>query len=223
MKKNKATAATATAEPVETVPAEPIGANALASRLISQYRRVEATKGQFVREATAFGITMMRAEARISTAVEIGHVEKGRAIQSKNGLFVGSENRFGDWLAENCPEINYKTAMSYRALAQKMIALMGGETPEVMAALAAPDEMEISYTVGGYGSGGRGAPALPGDGDGGRGAPALPGGDVATVPEVVIKAREAIFADATSRRKLEQMYLEETIRGLDTTWTLYDP
>lgn len=162
--------------PVEVVDggaAEPIHA-----RLVYQYRRVEDCKGRFVREATAFGVMLMEAEKSFSTAVE-------KYKTSKKGRWGEGRPNSGieGWLAENCPEICYKTAMSYKALAQKAITLMGGPSPAVLAALAAPGELQVSYETAANKA-------------------------VNTVPEVVIDAREAIFADATSRRKLEQMYFD---------------
>lgn len=162
---------------------EPINA-----RLVYQYRRAESAKGQFVREATAFGAMLMEAEKDILAASFVTAVTKYKT--SKKGRWGEGRPNSGieDWLAQNCPEINYSTARSYKALAQKMVAMMGGPQPAVLAALAAPWEMRISYE--------------PEDADGPY------ADDVETVSDEVISARERLFTDATSRRKLEQMYFD---------------
>ena len=38
-----------------------------------------------------------------------------------------------EWLARNCPEINYKTAMGYKLLAEKTVRMLGGGAPAVAA------------------------------------------------------------------------------------------
>lgn len=161
--------------PVEVVPAE---ATPVHARLVYQYRRVEDCKGRFVREATAFGVMLMEAEEYFSTAVEKYKTDKkGRWGEGRPNSGIEG------WLAENCPEICYKTAMSYKALAQKVIYLMGGPSPAVLAALSAPNALQISYDT-------------------------LDDEGADTVPDEIINTRERIFADATSRRKLEQLYFD---------------
>lgn len=164
---------------------------AAAAHLTAQYRRAEGARGAFVREAVAFGAMMIQAEAALveaslyfSTAVEKYKTFKNNAKATKNGRWGEGRPNSGieDWLADHCPEIAYKTAMSYKAMAAKMIAMLGGESPEVMAALSAPHELRISY----------GADAAD---------------DVRTVPEGIIEERERLFTEATSRRKLERLWL----------------
>ena len=157
-----------------------------AAQLTAQYRRAEGARGAFVREAVAFGAMMIQAEAALveaslyfSTAVEKYKTFKNNAKATKNGRWGEGRPNSGieDWLADHCPEIAYKTAMSYKAMAAKMIAMLGGESPEVMAALSAPHELRISY------------------------------GEDGEVDASVIDARERLFTEATSRRKLERLWL----------------
>ena len=95
------------------------------------------------------------------------------------------------WLGEKCPEINYKTAMSYRMIAVRMVEMLGGATPEVFAALRAPHALNISYA-----------------GEGTEDA-----SECLTVDAEIIEKREEIFTEATSRRKLEQMYFDFMRKG----------
>ena len=80
------------------------------------------------------------------------------------------------WLAENCPEVNYNTAMGYKALAGKAAKMIGGGT-QAIAALQGRDTV-----------------AAPGT------------GEVIDVDSEIIEKREALFAEVDSPRKLEQAY-----------------
>ena len=69
------------------------------------------------------------------------------------GDFLGdTQGRAGKglqtWLAQNCPEINYNTAMGYKLLAEKTVRMLGGGAPAVAALLGRdtvtdPDGNEI--------------------------------------------------------------------------------
>ena len=53
-----------------------------------------------------------------------------------------------EWLAKHCPEINYKTAMGYKLLAEKTVRMLGGGAPAVAALIGRdtvtdPDGNEI--------------------------------------------------------------------------------
>ena len=115
--------------------------------------------------------------------VESAYAEVGR----RQGEFIRAVCAFGalldestlqSWLAENCPEINYNTAMGYRSLAMKAARMLGGGT-QAIAALQGRDTV-----------------AEPGT------------GDVIYVDAKVVKKRDELFEAADSRRKLEQMYFE---------------
>ena len=171
----------------EVVPME--ATSGVAQRLTALYRRAESSKIEFVRHAVAFGVMLMEAEADIlnGTVSAMEELVKN-AKRGQKGRFCEAGASIEPWLAQNCPEINYKTAQGYKSLASKMVALMGGETPEVMAALAAPSERLISYE--GVGAETDSEP-----------------GEVLTVSEEMIQMRDEIFASAPSRRKLQQLWL----------------
>ena len=62
------------------------------------------------------------------------------AMLKEWGDFLGdTQGREGEglraWLAENCPEINYNTAMGYKHLAEKTVRMLGGGAPAVAALL----------------------------------------------------------------------------------------
>lgn len=172
--------------------------SALAVRLAAQYRRAEGARGAFVREAVAFGAMMIAAE-RYFVAAATKYKTCRNGVESTES---GKKGRWGEgrpdsgieaWLAERCPEINYGTARGYKAMAVKVVAMMGGMTAEVLAALRSPHELAISYEP--------------------SGAAEPFADDVETVSAEVIEARERLFTEATSRRKLEQLWLSFVGRG----------
>ena len=174
--------------------------SATAAHLSSQYRRAEGARGAFVREAVAFGAMMIEAERYFSTAVEKYKTYQNYKESNKND----KKGRWGEgrpnsglegWLAEHCPEINYKTAQSYKSMAAKMVAMMGGESAEVLAALRSPHELAVDSAADGA-------------------AAAEPCADcVETVDAEIIETRERLFTEATSRRKLEQLWFSFTGQG----------
>lgn len=164
---------------------------ALARSLTAQYRRAEGARGAFMREAVAFGAALIEAERYFVPAgtkyKTCGNLAKGEDNAKKGRWGEGRPNSgLEAWLAENCPEISYNTARKYKQYATRVIAMMGGETLEVMAALRRPNELKVSYEP--------------------SGAETDPAEGVETVSDAIIEAREALFTEATSRRKLEQMW-----------------
>lgn len=105
---------------VKKMAAVPQNVESGADQLTSQYEKVESAKGAFVREAVRFGAMMMEVEASLSTAVDKLTSKRGRIGEGRPNC--GLET----WLSTNCPEINYKTAMSYKSMAVKFSAMLGG-------------------------------------------------------------------------------------------------
>lgn len=91
-----------------------------ADQLTLQYEKVECAKGAFVREAVRFGAMLIEVEASLSTAVDKLTSKRGRIGEGRPNC--GLET----WLSTNCPEINYKTAMSYKSMAAKVSVMLGG-------------------------------------------------------------------------------------------------
>ena len=160
MKKTKKTKSTAVAtvnpvnpvNPVQNSPADIAGA------LTTQYQAVVAATGQMLREAVKFGAMLMELETIVGKA-------QGRDGEGIKG-----------WLAEHCPEINYKTATVYKSLAAKSATLIGGMGLQVVAALQGGEKVTKTD------------------------------GEVIDVPAEIIEKRDALFAECDSRRKLEQAY-----------------
>ena len=136
---------------------------ALATNLTTQYRAVVAASGQMLREAVKFGAMLMELETILGKS-QGGHNSEGEGIKG--------------WLAENCPEINYSTAIVYKNLAAKSAALIGGMGLQVVAALQGGERVTKTS------------------------------GEVIDVPAEIIEKRDALFAQVDSRRKLEQAYFE---------------
>ena len=53
--------------------------------------------------------------------------------ESRGGAGGSSPGGLQTWLAKNCPEINYNTAMGYKLLAEKTVRMLGGGAPAVAA------------------------------------------------------------------------------------------
>jgi len=135
----------------------------VAQQLTTQYRAVGAAIGQMLREAVKFGAMLMELEA---------------IVGKSHGGFDSSGDGVKGWLAENCPEINYRTAMGYKNLAAKSAALIGGLGLQTIAALQ------------------------------GVGHVTKTNGETVDVPAEIIEKRDALFEAVDSRRKLEQAYFE---------------
>ena len=163
MKETKKTKSTAVAtvnpvnpvNPVQNSPADIAGA------LTTQYKTVVAATGQMLREAVKFGAMLMELETIV------GKSQGGRGTDG-DGIKA--------WLAEHCPEINYKTATVYKSLAAKSATLIGGMGLQVVAALQGGEKVTKTD------------------------------GEVIDVPAEIIEKRDARFAECDSRRKLEQAY-----------------
>jgi hypothetical protein len=141
--------------PVQNSPADIAGA------LTVQYQAVVAATGQMLREAVKFGAMLMELETIV------GKSHGGRGTDG-DGIKA--------WLAEHCPEINYKTATVYKSLAAKSATLIGGMGLQVVAALQGGEKVTKTD------------------------------GEVIDVPAEIIERRDALFDEVHSRRSLEQAY-----------------
>lgn len=127
-----------------------------------QYRVVCEKTGEFFREVVKFGALLNQVESFIGEAR--GGAHDGDGLKG--------------WLEENCPEINYKTAVGYKAMAAKCAQMIGGGT-QAMACL-------------------QGVTAIV--------EPASQ--ELIDVDASFVEKREALFEQVDSRRKLEQMWFE---------------
>ena len=68
--------------------------------------------------------------------------------EGRGGVGGGASGGLQTWLAKNCPEVNYNTAMGYKRLAEKTVRMLGGGAPAVAALIGRdtvtdPDGNEI--------------------------------------------------------------------------------
>lgn len=133
-----------------------------AAQLLEQYKVVVAAERASFRERVKFGAMLMCWEQFLG--------------QSHAGRNSGGEGLKG-WLADNCPEISYDTAMKYKYCATRAVSMLGGGAVAMAALL---DQTEVT----------------------------APNAETVTVDAEVIEKRDELFENATSRRKLEQMYFE---------------
>lgn len=125
-----------------------------------QYRVVCEKTGEFFREVVKFGALLNQVEAFIG----------GEARREGSGL--------KGWMEENFPEINYKTAQGYKAMAAKCAQMIGGGTQAMACLLGVTAIVE---------------PASQ---------------ELIDVDASFVEKREALFEQVDSRRKLEQMWFE---------------
>ena len=144
-------------KPLNRLTAEPLNYK---SRVSDQYAAIETAKDNLLRECVKFGALL----------TEVGYYlgetqgKKGEGLQA--------------WLAENCPEVNYSTAMGYKALAGKCVKMLGGGSQAVA---VLQDKTEV----------------IPP----GEDAPI-------EVESKFIEKRDELFKEVKSRRELEQTYFK---------------
>ena len=147
------------AQPLNRLTAEPLNYK---SRVSDQYAAIETAKDNLLRECVKFGALL----------TEVGYY-LGEARHAKNegeGLKA--------WLAENCPEVNYSTAINYKALAGKCVKMLGGGSQAVA---VLQDKTVVQE---------------PGT------------GETIDVESKFIEKRDELFNEVKSRRELEQTYFK---------------
>ena len=131
-------------------------------RVNTSYADVNAKTGEWFRTVISFGALLDEVAAFLGA--KNGGKHEGGSLEN--------------WLSENCPEVNYNTAMGYKAMASKCAQMLGGGT-QAIAALQ-----------------GRNTVSAPG------------GGETVDVDAEILEKRDRLFEAADSRRKLEQLYLD---------------
>ena len=109
------------------VPVEPVAQVAntrerdAAYRLSRQYAKVNGSWKNALEQTVRFGAMLK---------------EWGDFLgEGRGGAGGGASGGLQTWLAKNCPEINYKTAMGYKHLAEKTVRMLGGGAGAVAALL----------------------------------------------------------------------------------------
>jgi hypothetical protein len=129
-------------------------------RVSTSYADVNAKTGEWFRTIISFGALLDEVAAFLGKT-------QGR---DGEGLRV--------WLSENCPEVNYNTAMGYKSMATKCAKMLGGGTQ----AIAALQGLEVVKAPG--------------------------ANETIEIDAEVLEKRDQLFETVDSRRKLEQMYLD---------------
>lgn len=138
-----------------------VGGSTYQQRVSDQYAAIETAKDNLLRECVKFGALL----------TEVGYyLGEGRGHGECGGLQT--------WLEENCPEVNYNTAMGYKALAGKCVKMLGGGSQAVA---VLQDKTEV---------------VPPGED-----API-------EVDSKFIEKRDELFNEVKSRRDLEQTYFK---------------
>ena len=129
-------------------------------RVSGQYAAIETAKDNLLRECVKFGALL------IEVGYYLGETQgrKGEGLQA--------------WLAENCPQINYNTAMGYKRMGEMAVAQLGGGSQAVA---VLQDKTEV---------------VPPGED-----API-------DVESKFVDKRDKLFSEVKSRRELEQTYFK---------------
>ena len=131
-------------------------------RVSSSYADVNAKTGEWFRTIISFGALLDEVAAFLGA--KNGGKHEGGSLEN--------------WISENCPEVNYKTAMGYKTMATKCAKMLGGGTM----AIAALQGLEVVKAPG--------------------------TNETIEIDAEILEKRDALFEAADSRRKLEQMYLD---------------
>lgn len=117
----------------EVITAEEISQDA-ARQITEQYHLASAAAGAAVKEMVIFGLMLDRVEGEIIAQNEQKKENRPRIsdiLTRQDAQFKATEGNLKAWLSVHCPEINYRTALAYRAAARgvRRLAQIGNDTP----------------------------------------------------------------------------------------------
>ena len=145
------------AQPLNRLTAEPLNYK---SRVSDQYAAIETAKDNLLRECVKFGALLLEVSYYLGST----QGKKGEGLQAL--------------LSENCPQINYNTAMGYKRMGEMAVTKLGGGSQAVA---VLQDKTEV----------------IPP----GEDAPI-------EVESKFIEKRDELFNEVKSRRELEQTYFK---------------
>lgn len=149
-----------TAVTVVEAKSQQLTANSYQTRVSDQYAAIETAKDNLLRECVKFGALLLEVSYYLGST----QGKKGEGLQA--------------WLSENCPQINYKTAMGYKRMGEMAVTKLGGGSQAVA---VLQDKTEV----------------IPP----GEDAPI-------EVESKFIEKRDELFNEVKSRRELEQTYFK---------------
>lgn len=145
-----------------SVTAMPVPAANYRERVSEQYRTVCAANVNFFREVVNFGSLLNEVEGFLGA-----RCGRGSAGEGLKG-----------WLEENCPDVNYKTAYGYKAMAAKVAKMIGGGVQAIACLQGRDTVIEPASQA------------------------------VVDIDPTFIAKRDALFEKVESRRQLEQLWFE---------------
>lgn len=138
-----------------------VGGSTYQQRVSDQYAAIETAKDNLLRECVKFGALLLEVSY---------YLGEGRGHGECGGLQA--------WLSENCPQINYKTAMGYKRMGEMAVTKLGGGSQAVA---VLQDKTVVQE---------------PGT------------GEIIDVESKFIEKRDELFNEVKSRRELEQTYFK---------------
>ena len=134
--------------------------NSYRERVSDQYAAIETAKDNLLRECVKFGALLLEVSYYLGST----QGKKGEGLQA--------------WLSENCPQINYNTAMGYKRMGEMAVTKLGGGSQAVA---VLQDKTVVQE---------------PGT------------GETIDVESKFIEKRDELFNEVKSRRELEQTYFK---------------
>ena len=149
-----------TAVTVVEAKSQQLTANSYQTRVSDQYAAIETAKDNLLRECVKFGALLLEVSYYLGST----QGKKGEGLQA--------------WLSENCPQINYNTAMGYKRMGEMAVTKLGGGSQAVA---VLQDKTEV---------------IPPGE------------EEAVEVDSKFIEKRDELFNEVKSRRELEQTYFK---------------
>ena len=117
-----------------TLPAVPqVTEDIMAKSISQQYSDLMATTQDLVRRTIHFGAALAQAEIELE---QRGILKNRKAGQGMQG-----------WLAANCPEVNYKTAMRWKALATQVANSLSCSSDQALKLLTGDNTIDVPSKV----------------------------------------------------------------------------
>jgi len=119
--------------PATTLPAVQVSEQTMATSISQQYSDLMQTTQDLVRRTIHFGAALAQAEIELE---QRGILKNRKAGQGMQG-----------WLAQHCPDVNYKTAMRWKALATQVANSLSCSSDQALKLLTGDNTIEVPSKV----------------------------------------------------------------------------
>jgi len=116
-----------------TLPVPQISEQIMATSISQQYSDLMATTQDLVRRTIHFGAALAQAEIELEHRGVLKNRKAGQGMQG--------------WLAAHCPEVNYKTAMRWKALATQVANSLSCSSDQALKLLTGDNTIDVPSKV----------------------------------------------------------------------------